>query len=318
MFREIAGQFDRHFISGHLLPSLFFILLNLVLDYTGILSLKLITLLSPLGLTWGIPLVLTAAMFGGILLSALNRPIIMFYEGYPLQKLRVFRFLTTRQRRQWYKLNNRLNQLKEQYYALERNQEDQRIKALESEITLLQWRANNLFPPEAESVLPTRLGNAIRAFETYATERYGIDPVILWSRLTPILPDEFSGTVLYVISSFNCLINLVLTMHVIGLELLTLPPYQDFRWRLLGAFVSFIISYCLYRAAISRAIDWGYVFNTAFDLYRRDLLKKLGFRPPKDLEKERKLWGKIWDLILYKHTEDIVFNLEIFEKEEEN
>ncbi len=86
---------------------------------------------------------------------------------------------------------------------------------------------------------------------------------------------------------------------------------------LLGAFASFAVSYMLYRAAVSQAIDWGYMVNTAFDLYRRDLLRQMGFRPPTTIEEERKLWDKLWYFIMWNDTEGLKFNGENLDKREE-
>jgi hypothetical protein len=201
---------------------------------------------------------------------------------------------------------------------LESGKDDNRRTTLEAEITILRERANNLFPPESESVLPTRLGNVIRAFEAYAGERYGIESVTIWSRLLSVLPLEFLDKVKEVKASFNFLLNTVILLQLLGLELLFLPPYQNYHWRFLAALLSFVISYLIYRAAVSRAIDWGYMFNTAFDLYRRDLLRQLGFRPPSNIEKERELWDKIWYFIMWKETEGLTFDEENSEETNED
>jgi len=192
------------------------------------------------------------------------------------------------------------------------NEEDPRSTDMLLEITRLQHIANNFFPPEPEYVLPTRLGNAIRAFEYYANERYGIDPITLWSRLLSVIPEEFLNIIKDTIASFNFLINLVLIVLLLGLELLILPPYGNLEWRLLGVLGSLIISYLLYREAVKQAVAWGYNFNAAFDLYRRDLLKQLGFHPPSTLEKEKELWTKIMQFIRFKSTKGLKFNSDNF------
>jgi DNA-binding ferritin-like protein (Dps family) len=317
IFGDIVGKLDRHFLIGHLLPILLFIALNLWLESAELLPINLLPLLRTFGLNWGIPLVLTAALCGGILLVALNRSIIMLYEGYPIQRFRLFRFLTTRQRREWHKLNYRLKRLKKEYRKMPEGEKNPRAQAIVSEITRLQDRANNCFPPQPEAVLPTRLGNAIRAFEFYASERYKIDPITLWSRLVTVLPKEFLERVKEVRTYFNFLVNTMLLLQLIGLELLVAAACNTSYWPLLGTLTNFVISYVIYRAAVSRAIDWGFLFNTAFDLYRRDLLKQFGFRPPSKIEEEQELWIKILQLIMYKKTKDLAFNGQKVDKNRE-
>lgn len=298
---------------GHFFPSLFFISLSLGFEHVELLPTELLPFLGKFGINWGIIIVLTAAFFGGILLAALSGSIIRLYEGYPLQRFPLFRFLIRRQRRQWHKLNLRLEGLKSEYFKTIEGINPSRATAMIPEITQLQDQVNNLFPPDPESVLPTRLGNAIRAFEYYANQRYKIDPITIWPRLLAVLPKEFLDEIEDVSNSFNFLVNIVLMVQISGLLLLVASAYNTSYWPLLGAFTSFIVSYLLYRAAISRAIAWGFMFNTAFDLYRRDLLKQFGFSPPSNIEEEQKLWTKILQLIMYKETKNLDFNGEKLE-----
>src|ERR1044071_5206551 len=77
-----------------------------------------------------------------------------------------------------------------QYLAaeLERDQtqnDPRRLQRLEREWLLF-------FPPGKHRVMPTRLGNILRAAEAYPLTRYGADAVILWPRLVPFLPTELA------------------------------------------------------------------------------------------------------------------------------
>jgi hypothetical protein len=308
MFSDFTDIFDRYFFTGHFFPSFFFITLNIWLDYAWFLHIGLFQLLRKFDLIWGIPFILTVSLFGAILLAALNRSIIRLYEGYPLMKYRVFGFLTKHQHSKREQINDQLKRSLEEYWKLDSEMTNSRKRELLSEITSLQYEANILFPPETQPALPTKLGNAIRAFELWSNVRYGLYPIMLWSRLLSVIPKEFLNIIKETVSSFNFLINLVLVTQLAGLELLILPPYENLKWRLPGALLSFIISFFLYRAAVQKAIAWGYIFNAAFDLYRRDLLKQLGFHPPITIEKEKELWTKIMQFMRYKETKGLKFN----------
>jgi Flp pilus assembly protein CpaB len=48
------------------------------------------------------------------------------------------------------------------------------------------------YPPKRDDVMPTQLGNVLKAAEMYPQERYHLDAVLIWSRLQPALPKEFS------------------------------------------------------------------------------------------------------------------------------
>jgi hypothetical protein len=72
------------------------------------------------------------------------------------------------------------------------------LKLLEQKETEVQERIeridNELFryyPTERAEIMPTQLGNVLKASEMYAGERYNLDAVLIWSRLLPALPKEF-------------------------------------------------------------------------------------------------------------------------------
>jgi hypothetical protein len=51
------------------------------------------------------------------------------------------------------------------------------------------------YPKETENLLPTKLGNALRAAEDRAGQRYGLDTIASWPRLYPHLSNSLTGTV---------------------------------------------------------------------------------------------------------------------------
>ncbi len=288
MLGGFASKFDRYFLVGHVFPCLGFIALNFGLEYVGLLPFQLLPTVHKLGTSWEIVVIPAAALLMGLLLEALNRPIIMLYEGYPFKS---WHMLRARQVRAWHKLYDRRQHLNtEKDFA---------------ELTLLSYRAHYLFPSAESLVLPTRLGNAIRASEFYSDERYGMDPIVLWSRLLPLLPTPYLDLLKEVNTSFNFLLNTMVLMQVLAVELLVAVGYTLPLGSLLGALSSLVISYLLYRAVVSRAIDWGFVSNAAFDLYRSTLLKQLGFRQQTTIEDERDLWNRIWWFIVDNNPSDL-------------
>ena len=62
----------------------------------------------------------------------------------------------------------------------------------------------------------------------------------------------------------------------------------------------FALAYFFYRLSIDRVSAWGSMVKGAFDLYRSDLLKKLGYKhEPATRQKERELWSRISRQIIY-------------------
>ena len=60
----------------------------------------------------------------------------------------------------------------------------------DSNIAEKERRMEHDFPSKIDSILPTRVGNTIAAFEHYPQIRYKMDSIVLWSRLVPILYKE--------------------------------------------------------------------------------------------------------------------------------
>lgn len=99
----------------------------------------------------------------------------------------------------------------------------------EAELALREQRATvqqELFlryPQPPVQPLPTALGNIIRAAEQHPRIRYGLDPVVIWSRLQPVLPTAYADGVrgakagldlLCTIASYVCLFGFPLAIWV--------------------------------------------------------------------------------------------------------
>jgi hypothetical protein len=75
------------------------------------------------------------------------------------------------------------------------------------------------YPQPPVKPLPTRLGNAIRAAEQYPRVRYGLDPVVIWSRLQPVLPADYADAVRSAKAALDLLCTLAAYLGMFGLPL---------------------------------------------------------------------------------------------------
>lgn len=164
------------------------------------------------------------------------------------------------------------------------------------------------YPVRRNLILPTRLGNVIRSFEYYPGREYRIDSVVMWPRLVGIIPKDYAVAVDDAKTIVDFMLNSsLLSLIVAALILLAGLAYpvpltswsSTLSW--LGNVAAFaIISYFFYWLSIDRVSAWGSMVNGAFDLYRFDLLKKLGYKQEPDTrEKERALWYRISRQTLY-------------------
>jgi hypothetical protein len=138
--------------------------------------------------------------------------------------------------------------------------------------------------PEERLLLPTRLGNVLRAAEAKAGQRYGLDTVIMWPRLYPHVPDPLARALHETRNQLDTYASLCVSFLVAGVilaaVLLTDGPWLAVPGATLAA------GWIAYRAATTTAIKYGEAVAVAFDLYRFPMLDGLGFAQPSNLEEE--------------------------------
>ncbi|MGC9964245.1 MAG: hypothetical protein ABSE08_02450 [Syntrophobacteraceae bacterium] len=146
-----------------------------------------------------------------------------------------------------------------------------------------------------QDLLPTALGNVLRAAEDLPGTRYGLDATVIWPRLYPLLPKELTAILA---DQRN---QLDLAVRFCFVFLLAVPISAFFLWRydwwLLIPAACAAMAWVSYRSAISAALGYGDGINTAFDLYRFKLYEVLHLPLPddRDTEKEANLQlAKFW------------------------
>jgi uncharacterized repeat protein (TIGR01451 family) len=161
-----------------------------------------------------------------------------------------------------------------------------------------------LFPDKPGLVLPTRLGNVVRAFERYPTVQYEIDAIYFWPRLVAVIPGDYATAIDAERTSFVFLLTVsflcaVLALATVLAGLLYLPSSPGVRVALpAAAFAG--LSYWLYGRLLRRGQGWGEMVKGAFDLYRWELLKQLGYHQElRTRSGERALWKQITRQVMF-------------------
>ncbi len=178
------------------------------------------------------------------------------------------------------------------------------------------------FPPSAEWLMRTPLGNTLRAFEMYSSVMYGLDPSCGWQRLQGVLPDNYRALVNKAKADMDfwmnvCVLSALTLVEFLALALITIIKQQNIvvGWWLLPIFILFFVVIS-YRRVRKSAEEWGEWIKTAFDLYMPILRNTLGFSAiPKtkagvssqntspqdieDYEKERELWRSFSYAVAY-------------------
>jgi hypothetical protein len=184
MLSNLPKLLDRNFVLGFVLPVLLFAVAALLLlrDY-AFASVWLESLLAKdiTSAAYAVAIVWLLA----VVLLLFNHAIYRIFEGYvpPLSWRRGAIRRIWQQIQQW---QADANDLRERYNDL--------TPAEFARYTDLR-EALSQMPGTEGDVLPTRFGNAIRAFENYASDVYGADGVTIWPRLLPVASNDYAAAV---------------------------------------------------------------------------------------------------------------------------
>jgi hypothetical protein len=168
--------------------------------------------------------------------------------------------------------------------------------------SILAAKLLTAYPPPsrlATGCLPTALGNRLRATEYYPLERYGIDAVVIWPRLRPVLPPEVEDRISAARTTLDGAVNLLLLSTAYGtiwpLVLLIKGGHA-----LLASLtlLAWPVAWAIHRATLRAAVSYGQELRVAFDLHRYALLRQLELDIPKTPAEERRLWDSLTQFYL--------------------
>lgn len=297
MFSSITKIADKNFVIGFLLPVVLatVVFLFLFRDTTtfepiyestfGQTALPDLTLLA---------LAITAI---AILLMLLNRGLYRMLEGYvwPLKREKAaetYRTILSGDQseiaQEWSAVKNKTHAAPAEFYE--------------------RWRELLLrFPNRPDLVLPTRFGNAIRAFETYSHHNYGAESIALWLRLLAVVPKEFMAVIddararvdFFVNTWFLAIVvaSLSLARFVLGLTATT-PAELSPVFPAVGVF-AVLVAWGAYEGAVAAARAWGESVKTAFDLYLPKLANQLGYELPATAAERKRFWEAVTTMVFY-------------------
>jgi len=133
-------------------------------------------------------------------------------------------------------------------------------------------------------LLPTALGNTLRAAERSAGRLYGMDAVVLWPRLYPVMGDRQRAVVEDRRDQLDLAARLSATLAVLALVTAGLLWRYPVWW--LVPLAALGLSLLSYRAAVAAAVAYGESLHVTFDLHRFDLVAALHLPLPADNETE--------------------------------
>jgi hypothetical protein len=322
LLSTISGKFGQMLILGTFAPVSVFVLLLLITvlplvppDYPPVVT------LTGIETQWKVVIVTAATIMMSLLLYNLNIPLIRLYEGYPWRATPLGRRRVRHYQAKFKSLQARRVGLRALIRAMDRSDAVTRQNALEDQHgpkrtnkylakehwpaaasarreaqweallgvlraarTAVEVRARTEFPSQADLVLPTRLGNVIRAFEDYPATTYKMDAVALWPRLIASIDKDYASGIDDAKTAFDfflnaSFLNVLLAAIILGLGLVHPAQLASPSWFALWVLemaALLAVGYTAYVMSIGRAAAWGDTVKSAFDLYRGALLKHSG------------------------------------------
>lgn len=246
----------------------------------------------------------------GVLLMSLNTLIIKLFEGEFRwqQKLLLRPWQQSALRRQQALFGN-LAALKEAYTqvladlaGLPPGADDTELQQKRISLALaLQERHNQAgplpvrLPRRPARVRPTRLGNGFAAMEEYPYERYGMDAVIFWPRLRPLLDESYAAMLVNRKMILDLLLNMALLAWIFALEL-GLQAVIERPWNrglVIVAGAGLLFGYFAYQGAVQTAYSLGDLVSLCFDFFRGRLAKQFNLELPPQIEAEQVRWLRL-------------------------
>lgn len=266
-------------------------------------------------------IILLIAIMMGFTLTSLNTYVYKLFEGYvlpeylvPLKRLEVKRARQIRHRRD--ALNRKIERIEKwkedweragmpAYQEKKMERINTRVQQFINQRDALAAEYELKYPPVEALIMPTRLGNILRASEAYPQSRYHADSVALFPRMVLAIDREYMSHMDAANDQCSFLLNSSLLSIIFALLtftaasyvwLFTVPGHSGAVY-LLTSIGAVALAWFFYNASLLNVSKYGNLIRSSYDLFRFNLLEKLHLKLPTDSQKEKQLWKKISDFV---------------------
>jgi hypothetical protein len=246
----------------------------------------------------------------GLVIHPIQFALVQFLEGYwgtgsAVQSIRVQRILY------YQRLCRRLR--RERVTALKQLENLPNQTTVDSKATrarLISQRAEALrisdyFPRRTDDIMPTRLGNMLRRYESQAGSQYGMDALQVVPHLLSIAPADHVDYVGDQRSQLDLAVRMTfISLAASATTVLFLWPYG--LWILVAA-IPYLLAYLSYRGSVVAAGHYGAALDTLINLDRFMLYEQLHLPLPVDTTDERLTNKRIKRLFEYNVNEIVSY-----------
>jgi hypothetical protein len=208
-------------------------------------------------------------------------PLFRVLEGYVMPKT-LQRRLLKRRLREWHRLAARI----------------ERPCGTAVEYGLLIERRMQ-YPSSPDLLLPTRLGNALRATERYGTERFDLDTQTLWYELNSVAPETLRRDIEDARAGVDFFVSAIAHLALLAAVSATVAIATQGRSSTLVALVAAALIPLAYKQAVTNVRELRVAVQALVNIGRAALPSVLGFDLPDKFAEERQLWTSYQRVVLY-------------------
>ena len=216
--------------------------------------------------------VLTLVLIASLILHPFQFSLVRLLEGY-WDDSRISRPFSALGRRLHRRRRQRLERLA---YDPQTPQEEERQ----------QWAEDRLDQyPDEDRLLPTRLGNTLRAAEDEAGARYELPTLAAMPRLYPYLSGRFAEVYVDRRNQLDAAVRFCAVLGLAAVISAGMLLANGGPWRVLPLAIA-LLTWISYQAAVRAAASYGQALYVAFDLHRFDMIKALHYPLPANRAEE--------------------------------
>lgn len=220
----------------------------------------------------GIAAFTLAVLVLSVVFAYASRPIYQFFEGYTMPRW-LARPLLIRSRRRFVRLKA----------ASDRGLIPPR--SLKGESLLA-------YPETVDLVLPTRLGNALRAMESYGENRFGLDSQSFWYELRAAADDDVRKGTEETRAAVDFFMSSLAHLIALSAGSIALAAFADNRAVPLAvATTAAILAPGAYAQAVRNVVEWRFATQALVNTSRPALASSLGLRLPSTYNDEMRMWS---------------------------
>lgn len=161
------------------------------------------------------------------------------------------------------------------------------------EYVRLDWQLKQT-PTQSDRLMPTRLGNILRAAECRPLEKYGLEAVVCFPRLWLLLPNEVKTE----LTEARTQLNTMVRVWIWSVLFLVWGIWAW--WAIPVGILSAWFAHCW---MLDAAVIYGDLLESVFDLHRTALYKSLRWKLPTNPTEERRMGKALTDYLWRGFTE---------------